>query len=237
MNVVNQNSSMEKSSLEIEYEIGEKPLTDFPKKLVQHLTERFQLKGKLADIMCGRGEHAQGFHKLGLDVWGVDISPGAAQVFDKKRDRLLLCDVNNSELPFEDNSFDVVFCKSAIEHVNPDHLVPEMYRILKPGGKVIILTLDWYYTYRIHYIDHTHSYGSPWMKHSMKLILGTYEFKDIVVENFYYLPFTWRSWWGKLLCTIIRLFPYPYTDNFTNPIWKIIRFSNEVQILGIGTKK
>jgi SAM-dependent methyltransferase len=226
--------SMKKSSLTIEY--SDKPLTDFPEKLINHLAERFQLKGRMIDIMCGRGEHAQAFYKLGLDAWGSDIDPAAAQVLEKRDERLVLCNVNNEALPFKDNSFDVVFCKSAIEHTHPDHLIPEIYRILKPGGKVVILTLDWYYTYRMYYIDHTHAYGCPWMKHSLMLILKTYEFRDVIVENFYYLPFTWESWWGKILCTLIRMFPYPYNDNFTNPIWKIIRFSNEVQILGVGTK-
>ena len=101
----------------------------------------------------------------------------------------------------------------------------------------MILTSDWYYTYRMHYIDHTHGYGCPWMKHSMKLILRAYGFENIVVDNFYYLQFTWGNRWGKILCTLIRnLLPYPYTDNFTNPIWKIIRFSNEVQVVGFGTR-
>lgn len=222
--------------LEVEYQVEDKPLTGFPHQLVQHLTDRFQLRGKLIDIMCGRGEHAQAFHKLDLDVWCVDISPAAAQVFDKRDERLVLCDVGKQTLSFEDDYFDVVFCKSAIEHVNADHLVSEIYRILKPGGKVIILTLDWYYTYRMHYIDHTHGYGCPWMRHSIKLILKAYGFREILVENFYYLPFTWGNWWGKMICSLIRLFPYPYIDNFTNPLWKIIRFSNEVQILGFGIK-
>lgn len=228
---------MKKSMLEVEYKLTDKPLTNFPRKLVQYLTKRFQLDGKLVDIMSGRGEHAQAFDDLGLDVWCVDMSPAAPEVFNKRNQRLIKCDVDTEDLPFEDNYFDVVFCKSAIEHVNPDHLVSEMYRILKPGGKIIILTLDWWYTYRMHYIDHTHGYGCPWTKHSLRLILEAYGFNNNVVENFYYLPFTWGNRWGKILCTLIRtLLPYPYIDNFTNPIWKLIRFSNEVQILGFGIK-
>ena len=228
--------------LEVEYASTEKPLTAFPKKLVQHLVGRFQLQGKALDVMCGRGEHAQALYESGLDVHCVDMSPEAAYCYKNKAEKLRICDLNLSDLPYEDNVFDVIFCKSAIEHVNADHLVFECARVLKPGGKIIILTLDWYYTYRMHYIDHTHGYGSPWMKHSLRLILEAYGFKNILSENLYYLEFTWapgiQGKLGKLLCTMIRTFlPYPYTDNFTNPLWKIVRFSNEVQILGYGVKE
>lgn len=231
-----------RSMLEVEYKQADKPINDFPEKLVRHLTERLELSGKLVDVMCGRGEHARAFQKLGLDVWCVDMSPEAAEVVEGREDRLKQCDMNLEDLPFEDESFDVVFCKSAIEHVNADHLLAEFRRVLKPGGKVVILTLDWYYTYRMHYIDHTHGYGCPWMKHSLRLILDAYGFEEIVSENFYYLTFTWKSGiigkLGRAFCTLIRTcLPYPYIDNFTNPIWKVVRFSNEVQLLGYGVKQ
>ena len=35
----------------------------------------------------------------------------------------------------------------------------------------------------MHYIDRTHGYGVPWMKHSLKLILQTYGLK-ILVKTF-----------------------------------------------------
>ena len=231
----------EKSMLEVEYESEDKPLTAFPFQLCKYLTERFKLEGKCLDVMCGRGEHSKALNELGLEVHCVDMSSEAAEAFPLKNERLSVADVNLSSLPYEDETFDVIFCKSAIEHVNADHLVSECRRVLKPGGKVIYLTLDWWYTYRMHYIDHTHGYGSPWMKHSMKLILNSYGFEKVLSENIYYLKFTWgngiRAKLGRLLCFIIRtFFPYPYTDNFTNPLWKIVRFSNEVQLIGYGEK-
>ena len=99
-----------------------------------------------------------------------------------------------------------------------------MYRVTKPGGKILILTLDWWYTYRIHYIDHTHGYGCPWMKNSLDVILKTYKFKEVNVENIYYLEL-WKYPWLKIICWIIRnLLPYPYINNFNSPIWKLIAF-------------
>jgi len=39
------------------------------------------------------------------------------------------------DLPFEDNTFDVVFCNHVLEHIEDDKkAMSELYRVLKPGG-------------------------------------------------------------------------------------------------------
>ncbi len=44
-------------------------------------------------------------------------------------------------IPAEDNSFDIIFCKSVLEHVDsPEKSLDEFFRILKPGGVVYIAT-------------------------------------------------------------------------------------------------
>lgn len=233
-------ASSRRSMLEIEYALDFKPMNDFPAKLVHHLVERFELSGKVVDIMCGRGEHATALESEGLETWLVDVSDAAAEIFPKRDERLHRADMRTDKIPYPDETFDVVWCKSAIEHVNGDHLMDEIYRVLKPGGKVLLLTNDWWYMWRVHWIDHTHGYGIPWMKQSMRSILYAYGFENVISENFHYLPFTWLPGWrgklGRAFCAFIRLFPYPYNDDFTNPLWKIIRFSNEVALLGYGVK-
>ncbi|MCX2745977.1 class I SAM-dependent methyltransferase [Mangrovivirga sp. M17] len=46
-------------------------------------------------------------------------------------------DIN--EIPFEENSFDMVFCNHVMEHIPDDiHAMKEVYRVLKPGGWAIL---------------------------------------------------------------------------------------------------
>ena len=43
------------------------------------------------------------------------------------------CDI--MDMPFEDDSFDVIFCNHVLEHVEDDNkAMSELYRVLKPGG-------------------------------------------------------------------------------------------------------
>ncbi|MEM9326705.1 MAG: class I SAM-dependent methyltransferase [Bacteroidota bacterium] len=43
------------------------------------------------------------------------------------------------EIPFEDNTFDVIFCNHVLEHVDDDiQAMREMKRVLKPGGWAIL---------------------------------------------------------------------------------------------------
>ena len=222
----------------LKHEYANKPLGSFPLKLINYLVKKHDLSGSVLDVMCGRGEHLEAFKHNGLKPYGLDVSPDAANEFSDKEEKLFICDTGKDKFPFNDNFFDITFCKSGIEHVNPDHLISEMHRVTKPGGTIIIMTLDWWYTYRMHYIDHTHGYGTPWMKNSLRVILDTYGFVEIKVENIYYLEFTWKYPFLKIFCWMIRNFlPYPYIENFTNPIWKIIRFSNELQLYGVAKKK
>ena len=219
------------------HEYANKPTGDFPQKLIDYLVKKYDLAGKVLDVMCGRGEHLEAFKNNKINAYGIDISESAAQLFSERNTKVKICDAGKETFPFDDDTFDITFCKSGIEHVNADHLISEMYRVTKPGGKILILTLDWWYTYRMHYIDHTHGYGCPWMKNSLDVILKTYKFKEVNVENIYYLEFTWKYPWLKIICWIIRnLLPYPYINNFNSPIWKLIRFSNELQIIGYGKK-
>lgn len=60
-------------------------------------------------------------------------------------------------IPLPDASVDGIFCLAVLEHVqNPIKAVEEMYRILKPGGKILIYVpfLYYYHAHKGYYKDY-----------------------------------------------------------------------------------
>ena len=103
---------------------------------------------------CGRGEFLS-FQKLGLDVVGVDISPETKNFGHDFE--VSICDVETEKLPFKDDTFDVIYSKSFIEHLYyPERYLKEAYRVLKPGGLLLTLVPDWESNYKIYFDDFTH---------------------------------------------------------------------------------
>src|SRR5699024_7263249 len=79
------------------------------------------------------------------EVVGLDFSENMLSVAEEKRDEshmdhLKFVHGNAMELPYEDNSFDYVTIGFGLRNV-PDYMtvLKEMYRVVKPGGKVVCL--------------------------------------------------------------------------------------------------
>lgn len=81
-------------------------------------------------------------------VWCIDTDLAGTAKAQKTTEKLGVQNVSHHlgdacDLPFEDDSFDRVFCISVLEHVLPPHVpvVEELIRVLKPGGR-LLLSLD-----------------------------------------------------------------------------------------------
>jgi len=185
---------------------------------------------KLLDIGCGRGDFTRAFKDLGLDVTGIDREKGDKAVLDGI-DVRLSDDFENNAFPFEDNSFDIVFSKSVIEHVGkPNNFMRETHRVLKPGGRVVTMTPDWHSQMYIFYDDPTHLH--PYTCTGLKDLLAMYGFKEIKAELFYQLPVVWKYPFMKIVCLGLQLLG-PVKKIYKN---KLIRWSRELMILGTGIK-
>ena len=98
---------------------------------------------KLLDIGCGDGTYTLVLKDLlkTEETVGIEISPEAVGLAKEKGIKAYQLDIDEEKLPFEDASFDIIYCGEIIEHVfNPDHLLEEIRRTLKPGGRCIITT-------------------------------------------------------------------------------------------------
>lgn len=95
---------------------------------------------KVLDVGCGTGMNSAWIAERGHHVEGVDISANAIRSY---RERGFTGHVMDCErgLEFPDNSFDAVFCSEVIEHLtDPEILVAAMFRVLRPGGLLVIST-------------------------------------------------------------------------------------------------
>ncbi|MCM3396624.1 demethylmenaquinone methyltransferase [Oceanobacillus profundus] len=112
--------------------------------------KRMQVKkgSKALDVCCGTGDWsislAEAVAKEGT-VIGLDFSKNMLSIAKKKQqelklDQLELVHGNAMELPFDDNTFDYVTIGFGLRNV-PDYMtvLKEMYRVVKPGGKVLCL--------------------------------------------------------------------------------------------------
>ena len=91
---------------------------------------------KLLDVGCGTGGNLEMLQKFGA-AEGVDISDDALEFCRSKN--LTVHKGLAEEMPFADESFDVVTALDVVEHLDDDVVgLKEMFRVLKTGGKTLI---------------------------------------------------------------------------------------------------
>ena len=220
---------MAKNYLSVVYDEKSHPYSDYPKKLCAYLFQSFGFKEgmRMLEPGCGRGEFLKNFKDLGLDVVGVDASPEAIAFVDGLD--IKLCDIENEKLPFDDNTFDVIYSKSFIEHLYyPEKYLEEAYRVLKPNGMLLTLVPDWESNYKTYFDDFTHR--TPFTKMALTDAYKMYGFKEVRVFKFRQLPIVWKYPIINYLCAFISPFIPVRTQN------KFFRWSRELMLVGIGKK-
>jgi len=92
---------------------------------------------------CGQGVHALRYTHLGYRVNGFDISDGnigIAQMLAKKygyENQATFTAQPAEDLDYPSESFDIIVGENILHHVDLERSIPEMHRILKPGGCAI----------------------------------------------------------------------------------------------------
>jgi SAM-dependent methyltransferase len=92
------------------------------------------------DIGSGHGELIQLFRAKNLvqHSSACDYTAALMQLDDVK---VHIANLNQENLPFNDSTFDLVTCTEVIEHLEHyRETIREMYRVLKPGGTLVITT-------------------------------------------------------------------------------------------------
>lgn len=125
----------------------------------------------VADLGCGEGELSLLLARHSQQVTAIDLSPSMLQVLKSKAEaegianiQTHLGDIEN--LPVQDQSQDLVLLSQALHHASsPLKALREAFRILSPGGKLLILDLK--------------SHDHEWMREKMNDLWLGFESDEI----------------------------------------------------------
>lgn len=96
----------------------------------------------ILDAGCGTGQTAAFlFKQYNANVYGIDLNPTmiekAKARFDQQQLPIKLVHGSIENLPFKDNSFDIILSESVLAFVNKEKALREFNRVLKKGGRLI----------------------------------------------------------------------------------------------------
>ncbi|MDR6319305.1 class I SAM-dependent methyltransferase [Actinoplanes couchii] len=97
--------------------------------------------GPVADVGCGPGRISGYLREQGLDVFGIDLSPGMVEVARREHPGIRFDEGSMTALDVADGSLAGVLAWFSLIHV-PDDEVPgvlaEFRRVLRPGGALLV---------------------------------------------------------------------------------------------------
>lgn len=99
---------------------------------------------RVLDVGCGNGYVLSHYARHGAEVVGVDLTRTAVEL-SRKRFALgglsgEFVEVDGNALPFPDAHFDIVCSMGVLHHIaDPRPMVDEIFRVLKPGGRLIVM--------------------------------------------------------------------------------------------------
>lgn len=168
----------------------------------------------VVDLGCGPGWAMLDFARQGAKVYGLELSPGVlscARENLKKSglenlDRALILG-NSEQTPFRKNGIDCVVATELIEHThNPEKLLSEIQRILKPGGYAILsFPVKPVENLICFFSKHFFRFSGHVRQFSIKEMRGLLErngFRVVKKKNKY---FEWSLYW--LLRAVLRQIP------------------------------
>jgi 2-polyprenyl-3-methyl-5-hydroxy-6-metoxy-1,4-benzoquinol methylase len=100
---------------------------------------------RLLEVGCGLGDSVAAACDMGFNAIGIDISQNAVSQAGKRFPQATFLCAQAEEMEYPDSHFDAVLMFDMIEHVaDPLPLARNISRMLKPAGRVLIVTPDSY---------------------------------------------------------------------------------------------
>ena len=160
------------------------------KTLCEHFFQRYVPRNaSVVDVGCGYCEfinHIQCAKKI-----AVDLNPDAKK-FAKVGVEVIITDSTDMKA-VKDNSVDIVFMSDFLEHLTKEDIIDtlrEIWRILRPGGKLLILQPNIRYCLRDYWMFFDHV--TPLDDRSISEVLGATAF-EVTECRSRFLPYTTKS--------------------------------------------
>lgn len=109
---------------------------------IKRINKKILARGRMLDVGCALGDSLIEAKRLGWkNLYGVEMSEYASKKAGLRGLNIKEGTLDGAKFP--DNYFDIVTLQDVIEHIkDPKEEVREIYRILKPGGFVFIVSPD-----------------------------------------------------------------------------------------------
>jgi SAM-dependent methyltransferase len=113
----------------------------FDRALLDRLADELLGAGPVCDLGCGPGHVGRYLADRGVEVVGVDLSPGMLDEARRRNPGMTFLEGDMRALPVPDGSWAAIVCFYAIVHLAPEELpaaFAEFRRVLRPGGRVVV---------------------------------------------------------------------------------------------------
>ncbi len=195
------------------------------------------VKGKrVLEVGAGTGRDSFTLAEAGAQVFVLDYADAAIEIVKKLNEqnkaKVIPVQGDAFALPFADNSLDIVFHQGLLEHFrNPEGIIAENFRVLKPGGIAVIdVPQRWHiYTVIKHILIALDAWFAGWETEfslgQLKKLLRKHGFEPIYYYGDWMYPSLFYRMFREALWKVgIHLPLYPPK---VPVLWKVRRYLRE----------
>jgi SAM-dependent methyltransferase len=184
------------------------------------------------DYGCGNGYVLGQYARNGATAYGVDLTDAAVELARKRFELLELDGTfvanDGTTIPFDDAFFDVACSMGVLHHIpDPAPVVAELHRVLKPGGKLVVMVYNRdSYRYRVTFrvrrgagtlqerVNRNdgagNPYGTVYTRDDVRRLLAAFEGHRFLVNKLSFGELA--CWWPPLERTLTRAVPRRAVD-------------------------
>jgi len=166
-------------------------------RIYLNLIKVTEIKGKkILEIGAGSGRDSLQLAHENAMVYVLDYSPQALQIIKKLNGRndnqVHLIQADAFQIPMPDETLDIVFHQGLMEHFkNPLPLLNEHFRVLKPGGLLLVDVPQRYHIYTL--IKHFLIFFNKWFA-GWETEFSIKQLKKLVIQSGFTIRHEYGSW-------------------------------------------